>query len=143
MKTIADTYGKISGVKTKLELLSPARIEALAGSGDNITDVIISMPEKGKTESRVASLAGAKQIAWTHPDGIPVTVVPFSTHPDAEPFSKFAGGPEAHRKWAEADFRIASGKNAAEAYDWIVRNRTEEDLPDDSRADAPGTGRDS
>jgi len=129
VKILADVYGQISGVKTKLELLSTARIESLAKTGDSMTDVIVSMPEKKGAKSNVASLPGAKQIAWTHPKGNPVSIVPVSTHPKAEGFIEYAGGPEGHRKWAEADFRVAHGKNAAEAYDWIVQNRTKKTYP--------------
>lgn len=129
MKTLVEIYGKISGSKVELTLLPASKIEALAGSADANADVLVAMPVKGRKTGRLASLGGAKQIAWTHPKGLPVTAVAVSTHREAGPFIRYAGGPEGHRKWAQANFRVATGKTSAEAYDWIVRHRTMKTYP--------------
>jgi ubiquinone/menaquinone biosynthesis C-methylase UbiE len=78
----------------------------------------------------LSTLPGAKTVAWKHPTGEPVWAVALSDHPDAARIVQFLGGATGHRLWSEskAGFTIVSS-HKAEAYQWVVENRTARTYP--------------
>ena len=129
--TIAKEYTRLTGIAVKLQFKSSDKIGASVGKETPATDVVVCMPEDLDTETPVSALPGAKAVAWKHPSRLPVWVAVVGKHPGAAKFAAFSGGPEGHRIWAnaKAGFTMVTGKNAAEAFDWVAQNRVGHTYP--------------
>jgi ubiquinone/menaquinone biosynthesis C-methylase UbiE len=131
LSAIAREYQRRTQTKITLRFLPEAELAPLVEKKTADGDAVFSMPAEGEDHSPVESLSGAKAVAWKHPRGAPVWAAVLSESKEGDAFVRFAGGPTGHRLWAEskAGFTIASGESRAEAYQWIVENRTGNTYP--------------
>ncbi|MHC4251636.1 MAG: class I SAM-dependent methyltransferase, partial [Planctomycetota bacterium] len=94
--------------------------------GDRVEgqDGVFGMPPAPKGEAAVASLPGAREVAWSYPGQEPVWAAPLAESPAAADFIDFAGGPVGHRLWSEskAGFTIVS-HSTSEAHEWVAEHR--------------------
>jgi ubiquinone/menaquinone biosynthesis C-methylase UbiE len=129
LEAIAAEYARRTGSRVHFDFAPAAKVQALA-SGRGVCDVIVSLATDADANTAVASLAGAKKVAWKYPSGEPVWAAVLAkaraaNRPQADRFLRFLGGPTGHRLWSESEagFTIASGRNRAEAYEWVVEHR--------------------
>ncbi|OHB69359.1 MAG: hypothetical protein A2V70_16910 [Planctomycetes bacterium RBG_13_63_9] len=117
--------------RIELSCRSADNVNTLVQEGNARCNVVLCMAADRDDKTAVGSLAGARKVAWKHPDGAPVWAAVLSAHPDAQRFLHFVGGPTGHRLWSEspAGFTITSGKTHAEAYQWVVEHRTGHTYP--------------
>lgn len=126
---LVDAYAERFGADMKTTLADAADIERWAFNGTAAADAAVSMPPGTKTAGRIVSIPNARQVAWTHPKGVPVVAAALTNHPDAAGFVRFAGSFEGHRIWPRFNFRISTGETSAEAYEWVVQHRTKHTYP--------------
>ncbi len=130
---IAKEYSRRTGVHVRVEVLSAAEVNKRVAGNNAAWDVVLCMPEKDDKDEKpaVASLPGAKKVAWKYPGGAPVWAAATSKHPAAAGLLQFIGGPTGHRLWSEspAGFTITTGKTHAEAFAWVVENRVGHTYP--------------
>ncbi len=127
--TLVDACADRYGADMKMTLADAADIERWAFTGTAAADAFVSLPPGTKTAGRIVSIPNARQVAWTHPKGVPVVAAALTDHPDAAGFVRFAGSFEAHRIWPRFNFRISTGETSAEAYEWVVQHRTKHTYP--------------
>jgi len=130
LTAIAAEYTRLTGTKVDLKYRSAAKIGKRSVKKAS-ADVVVCMPPDKDSETPVAKLPGAKAVAWKHPSRLPVWVAPVTEHPDAVKFAAFSGGPKGHQIWAnaKAGFTMVTGKNAAEAFEWVAKNRVGHTYP--------------
>ena len=126
MRAITKEYQRLSGTTVTLRSLTAPEVNAIVTEKSGGFDVAICMAMKRDGKTSLDALPGAKRIAWKHPSGEPVWAAVVGRHAEAGDFILFAGGPTGHRLWSEskAGFTITTGKTHAEAFDWVVENRT-------------------
>ncbi len=131
LRAIIQEYHRLTGVEIATTFLSSSEVEALIKKKTKGHDVALCMTGDGEQKTAIASLPGAKAVAWKHPGGWPVWAAPLTDRAEARSFAEFLGGPTGHRLWAEsqAGFRIASGKTRAETYEWVVEHRIKGTYP--------------
>ena len=130
VRAIVAEYGRRSGRPVRIRTASAAEVHSLVREKPGDVDVVLCMSAK-ETETSVASLPGAKAVAWKHPSGEAVWAAPTSAHADAAALVRFLGSPIGHRLWSEskAGFTITTGKTHAEAFDWVAENRVKHTYP--------------
>ena len=128
---IVAEYTRLTGTPVTVSFLSAAEVGELVGKKAAAADVVLCMPKDKDGETPVSSLPGAKKVAWKHPSAVPVWAAALTDRPEMAAFVRFAGGPTGHRLWSEskAGFTITSGKNHAEAFEWVVENRVKHTYP--------------
>lgn len=131
LSRIVNEYRHRTGSKMVLEYVAAAVLGARIQEGTLRADLVVCMPEDEGTSTPVSRLPGARKVAWKHPSRLPVWVAPVTDHADAAKLAGFSGGPDGHRIWAsaEAGFTMVTGKNGAEAFDWVARNRVGHTYP--------------
>ena len=131
VQAIVAEYARRSGVRVDVRFLPASEVAAAAAKRPAACDVAVCMADKPDGESPVGTAGGAKKVAWKHPKGEPVWAAALTKPPHAAELRDFLGGPTGHQLWAQAKagYRIASGKTSAEAYDWVVQNRTKHTYP--------------
>jgi len=131
LRAIIEEYFRRTGSCVYATFLSVSEVNALAEKRETAHDVLLCMPADVESKTAVASLPGAKTVAWKHPSGLPVWAAPLGKRPGTAGFFDFLGGPTGHRLWAESEagFRIATGKTRAEAYEWVVEHMTKHTYP--------------
>lgn len=128
---IAEEYQRRTQTGVALRFLSSDDVNGLVQRGGRPYDVVLCMAVDVDGKTAVESLPNAKAVAWKHPRGAAVWGAVISQRAEADDFLRFVGGPTGHRLWAEskAGFTIASAETRAQAYQWIVENRTGHTYP--------------
>ncbi len=131
LTAIAKEYTRRTGLQIDVKFLPADEVDKLVKKKETGADVVVCMPKEPKAETPVAALPGAKAVAWKHPSRLPVWTAAITKHPEAARFAAFTGGPTGHRIWAnaKAGFTMVTGKNAAEAFDWVVEHRVKHTYP--------------
>lgn len=131
LRAIIEEYSRLRESRIRAAFVPVSEVSSLMEKNETRSDVVLSMPADGKSQTVVASLPGAKTVVWNHPEGLPVWAALLTGRADAKAFFQFLDGPTGHRLWAESEagFRIASGKTRAEAYEWIVQHRMKHTYP--------------
>ena len=129
--TIVNEYARRTGSRIGLKFAPLAEVDALVAKGKAACDVVVCMQTDAKAKPAAAALQGAAKVAWKHPTGEPVWAAALTKRPHAAGLARFLGGPTGHRLWAESKmcFRVATGKTTAQAYSWVVENRTKHTYP--------------
>ena len=118
-------YNRLTGGRLTLRTLPAEELAARLGTKDPAAVIAVAIAAKADAKPP----ASAKTVAWTHKGGIPIHAIALTDHADAEPFVRFARGPEGHRFWSGDGYRIGPGKNSAEVHDWISQNRIKHTYP--------------
>jgi ubiquinone/menaquinone biosynthesis C-methylase UbiE len=126
LRAIAAEFHRLTGVTVALGFVPAGEIDRIVAGGAGGHDAAFDMPATREGMSKLAALPGATTVAWKYPTGEPVHAAVLTKHPASLEFIQFAGGPTAHRLWAESKTSfvcIDLGRNRAESYQWAVQHR--------------------
>jgi len=131
LRAIVYEYQHRAGCRIDVDLQPADRVNELIAKNAVQCDLVLCMATGDAGKTAVERLPGAKKVAWKHPEGWPVWAAPRTDLAQAAALLQFVGGPTGHRLWSEskAGFTMTSGKTHAEAYQWVVENRTKHTYP--------------
>jgi len=125
LRAIAGEFEHRKGITIELRFAPVEQVESAVAAGAAGCDVVFSIAPARDAETVVSRRPGAQKVAWRYPNGEPVSAAALSKRDAAADLVRFAASRVGHRLWAEArpGYVPVSGKNRAEAFQWIVEHR--------------------